>query len=218
MTRIELGKKYGNGLGIEVGAFHNPWPVPGKVTYADKKTRAELFAQFPECQHKPIVETDIITSAETLEGVDTESFDFLCSSHVLEHMENPLSAIENWLRVVKPGGHLMIAVPDKRFTFDRGRRVTSYEHLLGEYLYPGTVADNRIFHLIEYFVRVDKNDIEVALKRAREMPKDADIHFHCWDEQVLNEMFEKFSELVKTFKIVEWFLNGQEVILVLEKL
>jgi len=51
--------------------------------------------------------------AQTLDNVLDASFDFLYSSHCLEHMRDARDALANWLRVVKPGGHLVIAVPDE---------------------------------------------------------------------------------------------------------
>jgi SAM-dependent methyltransferase len=35
------------------------------------------------------------------------------SSHCLEHMVNPEIALSNWFRLVKPGGHLVVMVPDE---------------------------------------------------------------------------------------------------------
>jgi SAM-dependent methyltransferase len=48
-----------------------------------------------------------------LEGVASASFDFVHSSHCLEHMRNPEEALTNWLRVLKPGGYLIVTVPDE---------------------------------------------------------------------------------------------------------
>lgn len=42
-----------------------------------------------------------------------ESFDSVFSSHCLEHMVDPLSAIKSWFTLVKAGGHLIVLVPDE---------------------------------------------------------------------------------------------------------
>jgi SAM-dependent methyltransferase len=42
-----------------------------------------------------------------------EQFDFVYSSHCLEHMHDPRKAVLEWWRLVKPGGHLMFVVPDE---------------------------------------------------------------------------------------------------------
>jgi len=41
------------------------------------------------------------------------SFDTVFSSHCLEHMIDPLEAVKSWFLLVKPGGHLIIIVPDE---------------------------------------------------------------------------------------------------------
>ena len=51
--------------------------------------------------------------AQKLANVDDASFDFLFSSHCLEHLHDPAEALANWIRVVRPGGHLVVAVPDE---------------------------------------------------------------------------------------------------------
>jgi SAM-dependent methyltransferase len=42
-----------------------------------------------------------------------EQFDFVYSSHCLEHMEDPKSALHEWWQLVRPGGHLIFIVPDE---------------------------------------------------------------------------------------------------------
>lgn len=42
-----------------------------------------------------------------------EQFDFVYSSHCLEHMYNPRTTILDWWKLVKPGGYLFVAVPDE---------------------------------------------------------------------------------------------------------
>ncbi len=51
--------------------------------------------------------------AKLLAGVPDASFDFVHSSHCLEHLDDPLEALRNWLRVVVPGGYLIVTVPDE---------------------------------------------------------------------------------------------------------
>ena len=51
--------------------------------------------------------------AQKLANVDNESFDFLFSSHCLEHVYDATEALSNWIRVVRRGGHLVISIPDE---------------------------------------------------------------------------------------------------------
>lgn len=42
-----------------------------------------------------------------------EQFDYVFSSHCLEHMHQPTKTILEWWQLVKPGGHLICIVPDE---------------------------------------------------------------------------------------------------------
>lgn len=44
---------------------------------------------------------------------DLESFDYVYSSHCLEHMHDPAVALADWWKLVKPGGTMMVIVPDE---------------------------------------------------------------------------------------------------------
>lgn len=57
--------------------------------------------------------------AQYLNGVPDSSFDLVHSSHCLEHMVDPRVALANWIRVTRPGGHLVITVPDEDM-YERG--------------------------------------------------------------------------------------------------
>lgn len=51
--------------------------------------------------------------AQYLDSVPDESMDFVYSSHCLEHMVDVRVALRHWLRILKPGGHLVVTVPDE---------------------------------------------------------------------------------------------------------
>jgi len=51
--------------------------------------------------------------AQLLAPVADATFDFVHASHSLEHMRDVHEAIGNWIRVLKPRGHLVVTVPDE---------------------------------------------------------------------------------------------------------
>ena len=48
---------------------------------------------------------------------DDNTFDFVISSDVIEHTPDPLAAVKELIRVLKPGGKICITVPNRTFWF-----------------------------------------------------------------------------------------------------
>ena len=51
--------------------------------------------------------------AQMMEGVADNTYDFVHSSHCLEHLVNPFEAFKNWIRICQPGGHIVTTIPDE---------------------------------------------------------------------------------------------------------
>jgi len=51
--------------------------------------------------------------AQLMATVADNTYDFVHSSHCLEHMVNPFDAFKNWVRICKPGGHIVTTIPDE---------------------------------------------------------------------------------------------------------
>lgn len=76
-----------------------------------------------------------------LDHLPSESYDAILSSHVLEHIANPLRALEEWIRVLRPGGAFLIVVPHKEGCADHRRPTTTLEHMIDD-LRAGTGEDD----------------------------------------------------------------------------
>ena len=90
--------RYFVGNGIDIGAGPDPF-----------EQYAEQFPLMESCRAWDLKDGD----AQLLAGVPDNALDFAHSSHCLEHMRDPREALKNWLRVVRPGGHLVVLVPDE---------------------------------------------------------------------------------------------------------
>lgn len=62
--------------------------------------------------------------AHYLRGVADSSQNWVHSSHCLEHLQDPVTAIVNWFRVIKPGGWLILLLPH-RDLYEKSRRKPS---------------------------------------------------------------------------------------------
>lgn len=62
--------------------------------------------------------------AQYLSDIEDESFDYVYSSHCLEHMSDVRVALKNWFRIVREGGYLILAIPH-RDLYEKKRRLPS---------------------------------------------------------------------------------------------
>ena len=50
--------------------------------------------------------------AQIMPGVKDNTYDFVTSSHCLEHLNNPVDALKKWIDITKKNGHILVAIPD----------------------------------------------------------------------------------------------------------
>jgi len=181
--RESIAYRYLSGDGIEIGALHSPLKVPNGVTvhYLDRMPVNQLRQHYPELSEQNLVEIDIVDDGETLASVLDASVDFVIANHMIEHCQNPIFSIENWLRVLKPGGILYMAVPDKRYTFDCERPVTALEHLIRDYTEGPKWSKSS--HFEEWALLVDKvPEPDVPVRAQFVAAINYSIHFHVWTQ------------------------------------
>ncbi|MFI5103562.1 MAG: methyltransferase domain-containing protein [Terriglobales bacterium] len=130
---------------------------------------------------------NIITEGVTLDGIADAKYDFALSSHSLEHFANPLKALENWKRVLKPQGFLLLLLPDKHRTFDYRRPVTTLDHLLEDYA--RDTGEDDMTHLEEFVTLWDYEKFPIANSIAEHRERYRDnfhqrlMHHHVFDLQ-----------------------------------
>lgn len=189
LDREILARQFISGEGIEVGGLHHPTRVKARVRQVDRLDNDGLSVHYPEWNKTATAHVDIVDDAQHLSTVPDASQDFIIANHVLEHCHDPLGALRNWFRVVRDGGTIFFALPDKRRTFDRRREVTPLEHLIAHVAEPD--KDDWEQHYVDYVRHVcDVPDGEIE-SLARELAgRDHSIHFHVWTQREMIEMIE----------------------------
>lgn len=218
LDREFLADTFIRGQGIEIGALHLPLQVPrsAKVKYVDRFSADALRAHYPELRDKKIVDVDIVSDGERLEAIADATQDFVIANHFIEHCQNPIGALLNMLRVLKIGGVLYLAIPDKRCSFDVDRPGTPLAHLLRDY--EEGPAWSRRQHFEEWTRLVNKVQDAAAAEQeiVRNMSFDYSIHYHVWTQAGMIELIAALRKLT-AFEVELFLRHEAEVIFILRK-
>ena len=211
-ARTFYAGKYLKGEGIEFGALHNPLPVNRdqcRVHYVDRHAPHAALQLFPEL--KPVAGS--LVRPEFILDLDRDDFhalrdrryDFFIANHVIEHLVNPLRFLERLNAVMAEGSLLYLAVPDKRYTFNVNRAVTSSEHLWQDYV--RNAQELSVDHLNDFLLGITKDHIEpqrravmyfkgdrlswnwFTRRRLYRLHRRRSVHVHVWDRPAFDEFW-----------------------------
>lgn len=110
-----LAAPYCRGVGLDLGASGDP-VVPSAICVDLPQPYCPAFGPAPI--HIPVDARQVQRFFRLL------SLDYVYSSHLLEDFENWHSIVLNWCDLVKPGGYLVILVPERdlwKRALDRGQ-------------------------------------------------------------------------------------------------
>jgi SAM-dependent methyltransferase len=222
-TRRRLAERHLGGSGLEIGALHMPLPLPegASARYVDHKTLPELRRDFPELDGVEIVSPDIVDDGASLRSVADESVDFVIANHFVEHCEDPIGALEQHCRVLRPGGILYVALPDRRRQeLDRGRDPVPISHHVRDHLEgPGWSRER---HYEEWVRAADiplglvaPGDVDSAV--TEHLRRHTAIHFHAWSRDEFLALIEYCRGTWLPLAVREAIPNVSEFIVILEK-
>jgi SAM-dependent methyltransferase len=155
----------------------------------------------------------IINDAVNISNVKNETYDFCFSSHSLEHIANPLKAINEWLRIIKNGGYIIIIVPEKSACFDHKRNYSKFSTLLSQY--EKNVGEDDLSTLPEILTNHDLSmdlaagDFASFTKRSLDNFNNRCLHHYVYNDDLLMEICKYFNcEFVynKTDGLDRWFI------------
>jgi SAM-dependent methyltransferase len=209
--RLCKGVKWLQGRGVEIGAHNLPIEDISPI-YIDR------FSEFAGT--KCIV--DVIGDAGVLPFREN-SLDYIASSHLVEHLPNPIRTFCEWYRCLKAGGIIYMVLPDRRFTFDHGRQRTPLSHFISDFENNTTGVDST--HIDDFINNVDlsilKPDLAVSdYPKLREehgrayhnevyAGKEINIHFHVFEKEDVIELIN-FMTTSETTKLNWHILEVQE--------
>lgn len=124
--------------GLEIGVLDNPVvaKTDGDVLYVDYADTEHLRNnQFSDAvRPEDICEVDIVWAARPLAECVGTPVDYVIASHVIEHVPDIIGWLHDLHGALKRGGTISLAVPDKRFTFDILRPLSTPGQMVEAYL------------------------------------------------------------------------------------
>lgn len=98
LAQANFARRYFVGDGIDIGGAPDPLAL-----------YAGLFPLVRSIRTWDVADGD----AQHMAGVPDGAYDFVHSSHCLEHLPDPAAALVQWLRILRPGGTMVVLVPDE---------------------------------------------------------------------------------------------------------
>jgi SAM-dependent methyltransferase len=138
-----------------------------------------------------------VSEAADLNGIPGGHYDLVASSHCLEHVANPIKALERWLAVTRETGHILLIVPHKEGTFDHKRSVTTLQHLLNDYA--NNTQETDLSHLDEILALHDLDmdppagTIEQFRARSLDNFHNRCLHHHVFDSKLVIDLFDHLN-------------------------
>jgi hypothetical protein len=131
--------------GIEIGALDRPLvvrselPVGSEIFYADHLSAEKLRSKYKldsSVDLDNITDVDFISqTGDFSDSLQGRLVDYIVASHVVEHVPNPIGWFQMLFQNLRPGGFIFLVVPDKRFTFDYQRPVTTFGTMLQSFIF-----------------------------------------------------------------------------------
>lgn len=118
LDRSELFSRM-NGNGVEIGPGPKPQVLPTwrrRVRYVEQATpdmwQTLYGAETPTPINRSLWRRYVVGTADKIPA-EPASLDFIFSSHVVEHLANPLGHLAYWATLLKPRGIVAAVIPDR---------------------------------------------------------------------------------------------------------
>ena len=200
-------KLFKNKSGVEIGGpsfvFTKDGPVPlykiinqlDNINYSDKTfwgkiDEGENFKFNINKQNGK----QIIADATDLSKINDDFYEFMLSSHVIEHVANPIRALNEWQRIIKTGGYLAIIAPNALYTYDRNRPITKIEHIIGDFNNLTEESDNthfdEVINMHDLTNDSTVNSYEDHVKRTLNNLNTRIVHHHTFNMDLLIDLLK----------------------------
>jgi len=141
-----------------------------------------------------------------MESIPSASYDFVLSSHALEHTANPILALSEWIRLLKDQGTLVLLLPHKDGTFDHRRPVTTLQHLIADF--DAGMAEDDLTHMPEIMALHDlerdpeAGDLAAFKARSERNFENRCFHHHVFDTHLAVRLVDHMGMQIRTVEAI----------------
>ncbi len=149
----------------------------------------------------------IFCEGSDLSLVPDGAYDFVLSSHNLEHLANPVKALMEWRRILRTSGVLVLALPDYRKTFDHRRKPTTVDHMFHDF--EQRTGEDDLTHLPEILKKHDlvrdpaAGTPEQFAGRSKNNLANRCLHHHVFDKKNSRELLERTGFRVRSVDVAD---------------
>jgi len=138
----ELAHKYCKGKGIELGpSSHNSFGLEDCLMISPEE-KLEFWNQSQRLMGEEPTVIDLFGNAENI-PIEDSSIDYVLSSHVIEHVPNPIKAFIEWDRSLKKDGVIFMIFPKRDADpKDKDKPVSILESFIEQYKHPLPLTDD----------------------------------------------------------------------------
>lgn len=212
---------------LEFGPFDNPTfhrSHGDQVDYLDFSSADELrrlASNSPNRNPDRIDDVAFVVKSKHFAASVDSLFDLAVANHVLEHVPDPITWFFNLKQVLRPDGHVFLALPDRRYTFDYFRPESTATALVEAYELDLERAPMwQVAEAVYYHSEVDVHDRwrtgaepvfspRFSLEQAVEIARDKSKTYsgvHCW--VFTAESFERCVASLQTSGLFDFRIDS----------
>ena len=162
--------------------------------------------------------TQYIAEATDLPAEFNDKYHFVLSCNNLEHIANPIKALQEWKRIIKNNGLILLILPNKVSNFDHKRSCTTLQHLVDDY--KNEMTENDLTHIDEILQLHDLTRDPMAgtfsefKNRCLNNINIRGMHHHVYDLNVLTSVLDycNLQILLKYSSKTDHFILAQKLI------
>jgi SAM-dependent methyltransferase len=118
-----------------------------------------------------------------------KKYDIIITSHLIEHIANPIKALKSWKKLLKDDGHILSILPNKNEFWDKVREYTTIDHMIEDY--KNDIGEDDMTHYEENLMSNKSNrDYKKYSVLSKDNFRTRFLHHHCFNDQNTKEMFE----------------------------